>query len=130
MGEVTSIWLWLIPVFVIGIAVQLLRNRSAAKQAARVLGLREIYRAAKDSGNPRLIKAAAVDLLSAVSTSSRYGREVEEIYLDVLAMLKADPSLKPFALELGRVAYGSKREDRLPTTYDEQAILNDINVHT
>ncbi len=106
-------WLWLFP-----------------RKRARIAALRETYRAAKATAQPKTIKSAALDLLREVSTSSDYGREVEEIYRDVLAMLKDHPSLKPFALELGRVAYGSKREDRLPTTYDEQAILNDINVHT
>lgn len=52
-----------------------------------------------------------------------------EIYQDMLKMLRAHSEYKPFALETGRLAYGLKRKDGVPTVYDEQAILNDINAH-
>ena len=51
----------------------------------------------------------------------------EEIYTDILQLLNLHPKLKPFALEMGRLSYGSKRKDGKLTVYDEQAILNDIN---
>jgi hypothetical protein len=40
-----------------------------------------------------------------------------------------NPQLKQLALRTGRVTYGSLRPHRAPTTYDEQAIANDIAVH-
>lgn len=49
------------------------------------------------------------------------------IYQNALTLLRDNPDLKTFALEMGRKKYGHFRKDGLPTTYDESAILNDIN---
>lgn len=52
-----------------------------------------------------------------------------DVYKEVLRRLKMSPELKPFALEIGRVAYATRRPDGALTLYDEQAIQNDIMVH-
>lgn len=49
------------------------------------------------------------------------------VYEQSLTLLKNNPDLKPFALECGRKKYAHFRPDGSPTTYDESAIMNDIN---
>jgi len=53
-----------------------------------------------------------------------------EVYREVLQRLRKNPQLKPFALEIGRAAYSARRPGRELTIYDEQAIQNDIMVHS
>ena len=55
------------------------------------------------------------------------------IYDEALNAVESSPELsspKQLALRIGRISYGGKREDGLPTTYDEQAIRNDISSRT
>jgi len=48
------------------------------------------------------------------------------VYRDFLGRLKTNPEIKTQTLEMGRIAYGSRRQDGLLTVYDEEAIRNDI----
>jgi len=48
----------------------------------------------------------------------------------VLLENEAEPSLRVFTLELGRLAYGVQRPEGVPTVYDENAINNDILART
>lgn len=49
------------------------------------------------------------------------------VYDQCLSLLKNNPDLKPFVLEVGRKKYAHFRENGSPTMYDESAIMNDIN---
>ena len=49
------------------------------------------------------------------------------VYEQSLSLLKTNPDLKPFVLEVGRKKYAHFREKGSPTVYDESAIMNDIN---
>lgn len=97
----------------------------------RAQGLRERYSAAKATGDPRRIIPAARAILNEFSKSNRASlpRIAEELYHDALGLLGRNSELRPFALEMGRFAYGVKRPDRKPTVYDEQAITNDLQAH-
>lgn len=71
-----------------------------------------------------LVKAARLwqpHLLEAVSW---------DVYQEMLSRLKDNPKLKPVVLDMGRVAYSSRRPRGLLTVYDEQAIQNDILAHS
>lgn len=54
----------------------------------------------------------------------------EEVYRDALNLLRGHPEAKPYVLSAGRSAYAAKRPDGTLTTYDEQAIMNDISAHS
>jgi hypothetical protein len=116
------------------------RNKRLAteREQARIAGqekLRpytEAWAAARTSSNidivvrcgDYLVKAARLwqpHLLQAISG---------DVYQVILLRLKENPELKPVALELGRAAYSSRRQGRLLTVYDEQAIQNDILAHS
>jgi hypothetical protein len=105
--------------------------RAKEQHDTKLTILREAYAGAKLIGEPGKITAAAQAIVDEVKRSNPLGLATiaDEIYRDMLKLLKAHPECKPFALEMGRLAYGSKRKDRSPTVYDEQAILNDINAH-
>ena len=98
---------------------------------AKLVELRERYATAKSSGEVGAIESSARAIVEQFRVSRQPGLlgVSEEIYRDALGFVKNMPELKPFALEMGRLAYGLKRKDKNPTVYDEQAILNDINAH-
>lgn len=119
-------------IFVIGLLIGtpfVLQAKTAHEEKLREL--RESYTAAKQSGNPQKIISAGRAIVEEMKLRNPLGLPAasEEIYRDMLRLLKTSAEYKPFALEMGRLAYGSKRKDRNPTVYDEQAILNDINAH-
>lgn len=49
-----------------------------------------------------------------------------DISLRSVQLSEGAASSKTYALEVGRLHFGSQRPNGLPTTYDEQAIQNDI----
>ncbi len=53
-----------------------------------------------------------------------------EVYREILQLLRDNPGLKPFVLEVGRTAYSERRAGGVLTVYDEQAIQNDILAHS
>lgn len=115
--------------FLVGIPFVL---KSGNEQSAKLLELKGIYLQAKLTGETAQVVAAARAVLDEARRGDRLRLPVEaaELYRDILGMLKARPEYKPFALEVGRLAYGSRRKDWSPTVYDEQAILNDINAYS
>lgn len=121
-----------VAVMVIGMLVMIPFVLSAQEDhSAKLVELRERYSAAKSSGQVGAIESSAravVEQFRMTRQSGLLGIS-EEIYRDALGFVKNMPELKPFALEMGRLAYGLKRKDKNPTIYDEQAILNDINAH-
>lgn len=48
------------------------------------------------------------------------------LYSDALNLVSVDQRYRPFALAMGRAAYGLPRDQGVPTVYDEAAIKNDI----
>jgi hypothetical protein len=104
--------------------------KASAAQEAKLGELREAYHRAKSAGEPSEIVAAARAMVHEVRQNNfKQAQIASEIYQDMLKLLRSHSELKPFALETGRLAYGLKRKDGVPTVYDEQAILNDINAH-
>jgi hypothetical protein len=118
-------------IFLIVVAIGLpIALKSSSAQEAKLTELREAYLRAKSTDDPaQIIAAARVMIRGARLNKQRQAALASEVYQDMLAMLKLHSEYKPFALETGRLAYGLKRSDGAPTVYDEQAILNDINVH-
>ena len=105
--------------------------RASSAQEAKLRELREAYHRAKSTGNPaQVISAARAMIQEARLNKAKQAAFASEVYQDMLTMLKLNSEYKPFALETGRLAYGLKRSDGVPTVYDEQAILNDMNVHS
>ena len=99
---------------------------------SKLLELKDRYSTAKKSEDEAEIADAARAIIHQFRTTKQPGLQpvAEEIYQDALSFLKRKPDLKPFVLEVGRLAYGLKRKDKNPTVYDEQAIQNDINAHS
>ena len=125
-------WSIFVGVFVSGIVVVVIATIVMLKRhEARAEPLRNAYSSAKSSNEPDRIMRTARALLEEFRQSNpkSLAGVAEQIYSDALGLLGSAPQLKPFALEMGRVAYGSKREDKQPTVYDEQAIQNDIHAH-
>lgn len=60
------------------------------------------------------------------NSNPEYANQIYEYFLEAVTRSKASSTAKRFALEAGRLAYGHSRPDGRPTTYDEQAIQNDI----
>lgn len=64
---------------------------------------------------------------------TRFPELSEKVYHAALLAVeqsKGASKCKTFALEVGRAYFGSMRPDQLATTYDEQAIQNDIGVRS
>ena len=82
------------------------------------------YNTAFKQGDINQIMSAARNLVEfhAVNQNS-----LNIVYEQSLSLLKKNPDLKPFALEMGRKKYSHFRPNGSPTTYDESAIMNDIN---
>jgi len=105
--------------------------KAAAVQEANLERLRDVYSRAKSGGQAdQVIDASRAMVQEARLNKAKLAEVANQIYQDLLTMLRSDSRYKPLALEIGRLAYGSKRKDGLPTVYDEQAILNDISAHT
>ena len=105
--------------------------KAKARHRARVQELRVNYTQAKSSNNPQEIIRGARAIIEEFRANNQSGlpATAEGIYNDILGLLKSQADLKPFALEMGRLSYGSRRQDKNLTVYDEQAILNDINAN-
>jgi hypothetical protein len=115
---------------IVGLAAEAEQARVAGAEKFRPYT--EAWASARVSGNLNalvqcgdyLVKAARLwqpHLLEAVSW---------DVYQEILLRLKENPEFKPAALELGRVAYSTRRPREILTVYDEQAIQNDILAHS
>ena len=67
------------------------------------------------------------ELRQIVSTFPSFAAEVYVRALDAIESSKGAASTKRFALEMGRVSHSLNRPKGVPTSYDEQAIRNDIS---
>ena len=82
------------------------------------------YERAFRSGDINRIKTTARNLINSPIIDQN---TLNLVYENTLSLLKNNPALKPFALEIGRKKYAAFRESGTPTVYDESAIMNDIN---
>lgn len=82
------------------------------------------YNNAFSQGDIHQIQRTAKNLINFHAVSQN---ALNTVYEQCLSLLKSNPNLKPFVLEVGRRKYAHFRENGSPTVYDESAIMNDIN---
>lgn len=52
--------------------------------------------------------------------------DLDQLYKDALRLARDDEALTQYAFEIGRLRYGARHKDGMPTIHDEAAIANDI----
>jgi hypothetical protein len=128
----------LLLVGIIAIAIFMGRHSSQKHEQARTRAIEEMrpyheaFAKAVSVTDPQLVVKTGSGLVDAARywQPGNVGSVAEVVYRDALNLLKSHPDIKPFALSVGRIAYGAKRPDRQVTVYDEQAIMNDIGAHS
>jgi predicted RNA-binding protein Jag len=104
-------------------------QRQARREAELMAAIREVLSAeVTDSA----VLSEAKRLFASLSPTGRrvFVTGVYDTLLSCLARQPGNTELRVNVLEIGRMAYGSKRPEGVPTIYDEQAVQNDILVRT
>lgn len=104
-------------------------QRQARRESELMAAIREVLSAEVTDG---AVLSEAKRLFSSLSPTGRRVL-VTGVYDSLLSCLARQPGnteLRVNVLEIGRLAYGSKRPEGVPTIYDEQAVQNDILVRT
>jgi hypothetical protein len=119
------IWFWIILVL---IGVALLQSYLAAKKVDTYRAeniLFPLYKNPSDSEYARTIPS----LLMEGKSYHKYNyHQIYSIALELLESNSYHIHIKTLCLNLGRLYYGSLRNDQKPTIHDEQAIQNDIQM--
>lgn len=100
------------------------KKKEAEKRKELLVYLSNEYDNAYKTGDISTMKSKARNLVNSPVAGQRI---LNLVYQQTLDLLKTNPDLKPFALEIGRIKYSKFRESGSPTVYDESAITNDIN---
>ena len=121
----TIVWFWII----LGLIVlALLQSHLAAKKVDTYRAkniLDPLYKNPSDSEYARIIPTLLME------GKSYHKYDYAQIYSIALELLESNSyhiHLKTLCLNLGRLYYGSLRDDQKPTFHDEQAIQNDIQM--
>jgi hypothetical protein len=121
----TIIWFWIILIL---ICLALLQSYLAAKKVDTYRAeniLFPLYKNPSNSEYARIIPS----LLNEGKSYHKYNYyQIYNIALELLESNSYHIHLKTLCLNLGRLYYGSLRNDQKPTIHDEQAIQNDIQM--
>jgi len=99
------------------------RKKTDQQRQEMFESLSDSYNYAIGNGDINSIKSTARELVNYPFVPQS---ALNTVYEQSLSLLKSNPDLKPFVLEMGRKKYAHFRENGSPTVYDESAILNDI----
>jgi hypothetical protein len=127
VDHVLVIFFVTVPIVVIGYIIHLVNARERHRVSAAQCAIQQIH---------QLIPSLTLDpqnqnihqqlLYLARSFPMASGNAYQAALLAV-ELSGGVPTTKTLALEIGRLYYSSLRKERLPTVYDENAILNDIS---
>ena len=121
----TIIWFWII----LGLIVlALLQSCFTAKKVNTYRAENILLPLCKNPSNSEYARIIPSILMEGKSYHKYNYYQIYNIALEILESNSYHIHLKTLCLNLGRLYYGSLRDDQKPTIHDEQAIQNDIQM--